>query len=108
MPCSIMFLVHRNVELRITYKRNITVSLVLLASARYSEEEDNVPRDSNFCPHFQVHRTNARVKGGTHEVIIEEISRHTHRSPCEHSVKVGDKRDTKAVNHGHSHQVSEI
>lgn len=90
------------------YGCNVAVSFILLASARYSKEKDDVPGNTDFCPHFQIHGTDARVKSGTHEVVIEKVSRHPHRGPRQHRMKIGDERDAKAVNHRHGHQVSEI
>ena len=80
----------------------------MLARSRYGKEKDDDPRNANFSPHLQVHAPKARVKGRTHEIVIEEISRHPHRSAGQNSMQIGDERNSKAINHGDGHQVTEI
>lgn len=80
----------------------------MLAGSRYGKEKDDDPRNANFGPHLQVHTSKAGVQGCAHEIIVEEISRHTHRSAGQNSMQIGDERNPKAINHGDGHQVTEI
>lgn len=80
----------------------------MLAGARYRKEEDDDPGNANLGPHFQIDRAKAGVQAGTHEIIVEEISRHAHGSASENGIEIGDERNTEAENHRNSHEMAII
>lgn len=86
-----------------TYRGNITKGLILLASTRNRQEKYSDPRNADFSPHLEANTTDTRVQRGTHEIVIEEVSRHADGSPSHHRPQIGDQRDTKAVDHGDGH-----
>lgn len=89
-----------------THGSDISKGIVLLASTRDSKVENDDPRNANLSPHLQVNGTKARVKSSTHEVIVNEISRHAHRGFRHDGVEVGKERNTEAIDHGNGHEVA--
>jgi len=85
---------------------HVAVCFVLLASPRNGEEEDDDPGDANLGPHFQVDVPQARVEHGTHEIVVEKVSRHANGVVGHDGEEVGDERDTEAINHGHAHEMT--
>lgn len=57
-----------------TYGGNISESLVLFASTRNGQEEDENPWDADLSPHLEADRSDSGVKGSTHEVVVEKVA----------------------------------
>ena len=89
-----------------TYRSDIAVRLVLLASTGDRQEENNDPWDADLSPHLEANRTDARVQRSAHEIIVKEIARHANGGPSHHCPQVGDQRDTEPVDHGDGHNVA--
>lgn len=92
--------------MRKTHRCDVPILLVLLAPSRNSQEEDNDPRNANFCPHLQVNGADSRVQGSTHEDIIQEIPGHSHLCPGGDRNKVHPKRHSKTIYHSHGHDMA--
>lgn len=91
-----------------TYRSNVAIGLVLLASTRDGQEEDNDPWDTDLSPHLEVDGAKTGVQASTHEVVVEEVAGHADCSASHDGVKVGEKGDTKAVNHGDGHEMAVV
>lgn len=91
-----------------TYRSNIPVLLVLLASTADSDQEKKNPRDTDFCPHLQVDAGDPRVERSAHPVVVEEVAAHPHRGSSAHSDGVGEPADEEAIEHGDSHNRAKI
>lgn len=91
-----------------TYRRDIAVLIVLLASSRNSEVKDNEPGYADLCPHFEINPSNAWVQTGTHEDVVNKAARHSHRVPGEDGPEIHAKRYGKAIDDCNRHKMAII
>src|SRR5258706_15849568 len=86
-----------------TYKGNIPIPLVLLASTANGDQEKKNPRDTDFCPHLQVDAANPGVERSAHPEVVEEVAAHPHRCSRVYRDGVGEPTDEEAIEHGDGH-----
>jgi hypothetical protein len=90
------------------YRSDISILLILFACSRDGQEENNDPRNPDFCPHFQVDRSNSRVQDSTLENVVNEVARHSDLRARGNSEEVHSERERKAPNHRDGHQVTKV
>lgn len=88
-----------------THRCDISILLILLTCSRDGKHEASYPWNPNLQPHFQVHRAHTRIQASTHEIIVEEIPRHSDLLVAGDCDDVGSKTDTKPVDHSDGHEM---
>jgi len=85
---------------------NVSESIILLASTRNGEIEDNDPRNANLCPHLKVNRTQTGIEGSTHEEIVNHVARHANRSLRQNRMEVGEEGNAETIDHSNAHEMA--
>lgn len=87
---------------------DVSIFLILLASSRDGDEEEEYPGNADFGPHLEVDITNSGVKRSTHPKVVEKVSRHAELLTLCDGDPVGGKRGSPTPKDGDGHHGSEI
>src|SRR5271155_1595159 len=79
--------------------------LILSCSSSQSEQEENVPWQSNLKEHLEVQcAKHTRIELGSHKEVIDGIARHTVLLAPVDGGRVGNNRDDEAGDDGNGHE----